>query len=117
MSESWVVQPDVVDGRRFIPVYTCNYRCRQHRENNFNMVQYITKLRNKKVIESMLALAAEDDPNEDNPVLQGMPNRPKKELIGQFPLAIPLDVVTHGGLETSVCVLPSWRVGGCSRSS
>ena len=108
LGAAWVVKPKIVEGRRLIDIYTKDYRCQQYFENNWKMVHYITKLRNERVKEALRQLAAEDDPNEGNPVLHGMPNRPKREIIDKLPPVLSIPVVTGSGLETSVNVLPSW---------
>ena len=112
LMHAWVVKPVMIAGRRFVPIYTRDYRCQQRFENNFRMVHHITKLRNDKVMVSMSQLAAEDDPNEDNPVLQGMPSRPKKVLIDQLPEVLLIKADTQSGLEAAVHVLPSWLERG-----
>ena len=109
---AWIVKPTRIEDKRFIQIYTKDYKRQQYFENNFAMVNHITKLRNEAVSKGMASLAAEEDPNEDNPVLQGMPKRPKKELIDKLPGIVALDVQTQSGLETIVNVVPSWQARG-----
>ena len=65
---AWVLKPTTVDGKRFVDNYTRQYHCKQFLNNNLAMVNYIKRLRNKKVHEFMRAAASnEDDPNAEVP--------------------------------------------------
>ena len=92
-----------------------NYGCQQYFDGSFKMVQYIIK-KNERVFAVMAQLGVSDDPNDDKPVLHGMPNRPKRELIDQLPPIISISVVTGSGLEASVSVLPCWFDRGVLQS-
>ena len=113
LSLSWILTPEVVDGRRFVDIYTGDYRCKNYLGGRFAMVERLKKLRDASVNELMLGLTAEEDPNDDSsPRTENKRHRPKRELIDKLPSIIEVDVVTRRGVEATVKVIPSWRERG-----
>ena len=76
------------------------------------MVDHIVKLRNNAVSDAMAALAAEEDPNEEEPVLDAMAQLPKKEWIELLLVTLSVAVHTNRGSDKIVNVLlgPNERV-------
>ena len=108
MHLAWVVNPEIVEGRRFVEIYAADCRCRAYFQQKFAMVNHIKALRDRKALELMRALAQEEDLNETN-VAARMPDRPKRELIDQIASIIDIEVCTRNGVQATVSVIPSWR--------
>ena len=108
---AWIVEPEVVEGCRFIDIYTSDYKCKKYLDGNYMMVKYLKKLRDKKTTEAMKELAHEEDPNDLNSTqpVEATLTRPKRELIDRIPPTLEISVVTRNGVEATVFVLPSWR--------
>ena len=111
---SWILAPDVVDGRRFVDIYTRDYRCQKYFDGNYVMVNHIKKIRDAKAAEAMRGLShSEEDPTDLNNIRpEGTLNRPRRELIDRIPRVLEITVVTRNGVEATVNVLPSWREKG-----
>ena len=105
---AWIVNPEIVEGRRFVEIYANDYRCRTYFQGKFAMVNHIKDIRNQKAVQLMQALAKEEDLNETN-VAARMPDRPKRELIDQIASIIDIEVCTRNGVQATVSVIPSWR--------
>ena len=61
---AWIVQPEEVDGRRFVQISTQGSRCRYYFGGDFRMVTHIKTLRDRKTMDLMRAAAQEGaDPN------------------------------------------------------
>ena len=112
---TWMVTPVVVEERRFVDIYTSDYKCKKNLDCNFSMVRYLKKQRDVKTTEAMKLLAHEEDLNDEEnntkPVEAPL-HRPKRELIDRIPKTIEISVVTRNGVEATVVVLPSWREKG-----
>ena len=109
-NNTWVAQPVEIEGRRFIHVPAGDGRCRAFFSYNFDMVNHIKSLRDRKVMDLMLASSVqEEDPNEPNPVAQTTPTRPKRELIDLIPKIIDIEVETRTGVQATVSVISTWR--------
>ena len=109
-NNTWVAQPENVEGRRFVHVMSYDGRCRTFFSKNFDMVNHIKSLRDRKVMELMLAASVQDeDPNEPNPVAQTTPTRPKRELIDLIPKIIDIEVETRTGVQATVSVISTWK--------
>ena len=110
---AWLVQPEEIDGRRFMKVSTQDGRCRLYFGGNFGMVNHIKKLRDLKTLDLMRAAAHEgEDPNasfSDPTNNNKLPERPKRELIDLIPKIIDIDVSTNNGIQATVSVIPNWR--------
>ena len=110
LNNSWVAQPEEIDGRRFVHLMSYDPRCRAFFNYNFDMVNHIKSLRDRKVMELMLASSVQDeDPNEPNPVAQTTPTRPKRELIDLIPKIIDIEVETRTGVQATVSVISTWK--------
>ena len=44
LHHSWIVTPEVVDGCRFVDIYTGNHQCTKYFNHNFRMVERLQKL-------------------------------------------------------------------------
>ena len=112
---TWMLTPVVVEERRFVDIYTSDYKCKKYLDCNFSMVRYLKKQRDAKTTEAMKLLAHEEDLNDEEnntkPVEAPL-HRPKRELIDRIPKTIEISVVTRNGVEATVVVLPSWREKG-----
>ena len=105
---AWIVNPEIIEGRRFVQIVYNNHRCRVYFQKDFAMVHHIKALRDRKAKQLMQALAKEEDLNETN-VAARMPDRPKRELIDQIASIIDIEVCTRNGVQATVSVIPSWR--------
>ena len=109
-NNTWVAQPEEIEGRRFVHVTSGDGRCRAFFSYNFDMVNHIKSLRDRKVMDLMLASSVqEEDPNEPNPVAQTTPTRPKRELIDLIPKIIDIEVETRTGVQATVSVISTWK--------
>ena len=109
-NNTWVAQPEEIEGRRFIHLMSYDGRCRAFFSYNFDMVNHIKSLRDRKVMDLMLASSVqEEDPNEPNPVAQTTPTRPKRELIDLIPKIIDIEVETCTGVQATVSVISTWK--------
>ena len=94
----WVIVPEEIEGRNFVNI-DFGRQCKEFLGNHFSMVNYITKLRNRKVAELTAESAQDDDPKDPKPL--------PRELMERIPNIITIDVVTRTGWKTTVGVLPS----------
>ena len=53
LHHAWILVPEVVDGSRFVDIYTGEYRCKVYLNNNFATVEKLKKLRDAKAAELM----------------------------------------------------------------
>ena len=109
LHDAWILTPEVVDGRRFVDIYTGDHRCKVYLNHNFAMVEQLKKLRGAKGAALMQELASDDDPNgcispssEDRQL-----SRPKRELIDKIPDTVEVQVETSSGVQATVRVIPS----------
>ena len=113
---AWIVQPEEVDGRRFVQVSTQDRRCRLYFGHDFRMATHMKTLRDRKTMDLMRAAAQEgEDPNasiSDPTNNNRLPERPKRELIDLIPKIIDIDVSTNNGIQATVSVIPTWRDKG-----
>jgi hypothetical protein len=110
LDSSWILKPEVVEGRRFVDIYTRDYRCQKYLEGNYVMVNHLKKLRDAKGAAAMREVVAEGDPNDVGDIpAQGVTNRPKREVIDRISKVLEISVVTRNGVEATVKVLSTWR--------
>ena len=43
LAHAWMLAPEVVDGRRFVDVYTGDHRCKVYLDRNFALVEQLKK--------------------------------------------------------------------------
>ena len=108
---AWIITPETVGGKQFGDISKKSYYCKKYVGNDFAMVEHIRDLRNKRVLELMQKLNAEEDPNQET-IRDGAPLIiPKRELFEQLPQIITVNVKTTS-MEVDVNVLVDWRQKG-----
>ena len=110
IANSWVVQPRIINGRRFVEIYAHGGgRAMTYVQHKWDMVKHMKALRDAKTRELMRAVLPQTDPNEENPAVTSVSDRPRRELIDQIPPFIDIEVGTRNGIRVTVNVVPSWR--------
>ena len=113
LMSAWILCPFVVDGKRFVDIYTREYRCQLYLDGHLDMVKYISRKRNEKVAVAMREVAMTEDTNNfESTSSTGQLSRPRRELIDHIPPVLEIDVETRNGVAATVNVLPSWRQKG-----
>ena len=116
LSQSWILYPEIVAGKRFIDVYTREYRCRNYLGCRFAMVRCLKRQRDATVNKAMHGLASEEDPNSLETMNSTGPlGRPRRELVDRIPQVLEISAETRNGVAATVNVLPTWRERGVLR--